>query len=149
MIRPEGDIETVPSTPYKFTAMTIKVGGAPETTTEAPKDTTAAPKDTTAAPKDTTEAPKDTTAAPKDTTEPEGNVVWGDTTLDGDVTIGDVVMLNKHLAGGTKLNAQALKNADVNHNNQPDTQDAVKIKAYLAELISKADLAAAGNYKAK
>ena len=58
-------------------------------------------------------------------------------------------MLNKHLAGGTKLGAQALKNADVNHNNQPDTQDAVKIKAYLAELISKADLAAAGNYKAK
>ncbi len=136
MIRPEGDIETVPSTPYAFQAMTITVGSAPETTTKAPETTTKAPE---------------TTTEPVGTTinQPEGDVVWGDTTLDGDVTIGDVVMLNKHLAGGTKLSAQALKNADVNHNNQPDTQDAVKIKAYLAELISKADLAAAGNYKAK
>ena len=151
MIRPEGDIETVPSTPYKFTALTVTVGSKPSTT-EEPKQTTEAPKQTTEAPDQTTEEPKQTTEVPTTevpSTEAPGDVIWGDASCNKEVTIGDVVLLNKHLAGNGDLSAQGLKNVDVNHNGKPDTQDAVKIKAYLAELIAKADLAAAGNYTPK
>ena len=113
--------------------VTIKIG----TPTTEPDTTT------------TTTTTTISSSEPDTTTTPKTEAVWGDVDCNGEVRIADVVLLNKYLAGNAQPTAQGLINADVTHDNTPDVQDAVKIKAFLALLIEQSELAAAGAYTAE
>jgi hypothetical protein len=121
--------------PYTFHGLTLKVVEAGETTT--------------------------TETTTTETTIPQGDVVWGDTNCDGEVTIADVVLLNKSIAKNATLSPQGAKNANCQNDSTLDTKDAACIKGYLAlvikyEVLGQADAyetlqsfynAETGNYK--
>ena len=91
----------------------IVVGGG-ETTTAPETTTTTAPETTTTTSEESTTAQETTTTAEptKPTTELTPN--YGDTNLDGDVNIADVVILNRYLADKDyTLTEQAMLNGDV------------------------------------
>ena len=154
-VRDQAPVTEKEDTPYIFHGLTFVVGDVSDETTAAPILTTEQPPVTTTEqpPVTTTEQPPVTTTEPPvSETTPEvvvGDAVWGDVNCDGDVRINDVVLLNKYLAGNATPSAQGLINADVNHSDSPDTKDSVKIKAYLAQLIEKTQLAVKGDYTAK
>ncbi len=100
--------------PYVFHGLTLKAVDATETTTTT-TDTTTIPDDST--------------------TQPEGEVLWGDVNCDKQVTIADVVLLNKYIAKNANVSAQGLKNANCQNDNNVDTKDAACIKGYLALVI--------------
>lgn len=65
----------------------------------------------------------------------------GDSDVDGDVTINDVVVILISVAANKPLTGQAAANADVdNTGNGVNTLDATKIQQYLASIITKAEL---------
>ena len=59
-------------------------------------------------------------------------VLYGDVNLDGRVTVKDATLIQKYLAGSTKLTGQALKNADVNADGKITATDVTTIQKYLA-----------------
>lgn len=147
-VRPQGAVSEVPD--HKFTLQDIQlvVGVTPDTT-EPGTTTTVTDPTTTSSSSTTSDTTTSSSSSTTETTTTVGEAVWGDVNCNGAVSIADVVLLNKYLAGGATPTAQGLVNADVTHDNTPDAQDAVKIKAYLALLIEAGDLAKAGNYTAK
>lgn len=72
-----------------------------------------------------------------ETTAPAGEVVYGDVTLDGKVTLADVVELNKFLLNLTELDDQQAKNGDVDRNEALDATDALNILSFVIDLISE------------
>ncbi len=82
----------------------------------------------------------DTTEPPTKANEPTASdsIVYGDVTLDGKVTIVDVIALNKNLMVGEKLSAQAKRNADVDLSDpeKPDEVDALNILKAVVELAT-------------
>ena len=109
------------SNPYVFHGLTLKVVEQNDTTT--------------------------TTTETTETTQPSGDVLWGDTNCDKQVTIADVVLLNKSLAKNATLTAQGKKNADCQFDNSIDTKDAACIKGYLAMVIDYKVLGNANAYE--
>ena len=77
----------------------------------------------------------ETTTSTTETTIPDGEVLWGDSNCDKKVSIADVVLLNRHLAGTAKLSDQGAKNADVVFNGKLEPNDSKVIKGYLALFI--------------
>lgn len=63
------------------------------------------------------------------------NVMCGDTNLDGDVTLSDVVLLNKFNAGAIEFNAQATANIDCNNSGTIDASDSLALLRFLVQLI--------------
>ena len=61
----------------------------------------------------------------------------GDVNLDKAVDILDVIALNKYLLGSSKLKADGLKNADVNHSGTPDADDSLLSLKYALEIIKE------------
>lgn len=57
----------------------------------------------------------------------------GDTNLDGEVDILDVIAANKHILGVGTLDKTGLKNADMDGNGMADSEDALAI---LKEVIN-------------
>ncbi|MGN1225185.1 MAG: dockerin type I repeat-containing protein, partial [Ruminococcus sp.] len=57
--------------------------------------------------------------------------LYGDVNVNGQVTIIDVVLLNKAIAGKVTLSEQATLNADCVHDNVIDELDAKALLAYL------------------
>ena len=57
--------------------------------------------------------------------------MYGDVNVNGQVTIIDVVLLNKAVAGKVKLGEQATLNADCVHDGNIDELDAKALLAYL------------------
>ena len=133
-VRPQEPVTEKPDHKFVLNGVTLTVGV---------EDTTTTSKSTTS---DTTTTTSSSTSS--DTTVKQ-EAVWGDVDCNGTVSIADVVLLNKHIAGSAVATAQGLINADVTHDNTPDQADAVKIKAYLALLIEQSELAVAGAYTAK
>ena len=70
------------------------------------------------------------------TTEPIGALLKGDVNCDGDVKIGDVILLNRFLSEDTAvmISKQGLANADMNDSGAPESDDAVRILSILAGL---------------
>ncbi len=76
----------------------------------------------------------------EDTTDDSGDIgnsgSYGDVNLDGDVTIVDVVMLNKYLLGGEDLNDEQKTNAKVDLTNESiGPNDSLIILKHLVDLI--------------
>ena len=136
-VRPEEPVTEKPDHKFVVNGVTLKV--AIETTTSS----------ITTSSETTTTTTSSSTSDTETTTTPKQEAVWGDVDCNGTVSIADVVLLNKYLAGNAQPSAQGLINADVTHDNTPDAQDSVKIKAYLALLIEQSELAVAGAYTAQ
>lgn len=74
-------------------------------------------------------------------TESIGATLRGDSDVDGEVTINDVVVILISVASNKPLTGQAAANADVdNTGNGVNSLDATRIQQYLASLITKAEL---------
>ena len=99
---------------------------------------------TTKAPTTTTsEAPATTTSTQTTTTAPVGTVLYGDTNVDGRVSIADAVLLNKYLAGKAEMTEQGKINADCDkHSTELNLDDTTMILKFLAQLIEQSDLGA-------
>ena len=55
----------------------------------------------------------------------------GDTSLDGEFTVSDIVMLKKYLLGQSGLTEQGFANADLNHDNIINIYDLILMKKFL------------------
>lgn len=73
-----------------------------------------------------------TTAQPA--TEPSGNAVYGDVNGDGDITIVDATLVQKHVAQLETLSADKQILADVNEDNTISVVDATLIQKYIVQL---------------
>lgn len=73
-----------------------------------------------------------TTAQP--TTEPSGNAVYGEVNGDGDITIVDATLVQKHVAQLETLSADKQILADVNGDNTISVVDATLIQKYIVQL---------------
>lgn len=86
----------------------------------------------------TTTTPAHTEIAPE-TTKPDtesGASRAGDTNADGEINILDVIKLNRNLLCGEALDAQAIRNADVDGDGIPTFADALMILKYTIRLIT-------------
>lgn len=113
-----------------------------ETTTTEEVTTTTTVEETTTTVEETTTTPAETTTTEEETTTtvPVGDVLPGDTNVDGRVSIADVVKLNKYLAGNDDLTDQGLANAEVNADGKIDNADSIKIMQFLAKMINQSEL---------
>lgn len=73
-----------------------------------------------------------TTAQPA--TEPSGNAVYGDVNGDGDITIVDATLVQKHIVQFETLSADKQILADVNEDNTISVVDATLIQKYIVQL---------------
>ena len=123
---------------FEFHGLEIVVGDVPTETTTVPAETTA-PAETTVPGATTTTAP--VTTEGNVTTDPQdANTLYGDVNCDGQVRIGDVVLLNRYLAKNATVTEQGLRNANCEKDDKIDSKDAVKIKKFLALLIKQDEL---------
>jgi hypothetical protein len=106
--------------------------GAPVVTEPAPSTTK--PAATTTTTPTTTTKPTTTTAKP---TEPDADLQYGDVNCDKEVTIVDVLMLNKNLLVGEELTKQGILNADVDADGIPTSADGLAILKYTVGLIKE------------
>ncbi|MBQ8725299.1 MAG: DUF5620 domain-containing protein [Oscillospiraceae bacterium] len=63
--------------------------------------------------------------------------LYGDTNLDGVVSLIDVVYLNKYNAGGMTFNANQMENANCVYDNAVNQSDSTILLQYLVELVDK------------
>lgn len=73
-----------------------------------------------------------TTAQPA--TEPSGNAVYGDLNGDGDITVVDATLVQKHIVQFETLSADKQILADVNEDNTISVVDATLIQKYIVQL---------------
>lgn len=73
-----------------------------------------------------------TTAQPA--TEPSGNAVYGDVNGDGDITVVDATLVQKHIVQLETLSADKQILADVNEDNTISVVDATLIQKYIVQL---------------
>ncbi len=83
----------------------------------------------------TTEPTTNPTTEP--TTEPSGDTAYGDVNEDGDVSILDVILLNKSLLAGVEISEQAALNADVDLDGTPTSADSLGILKYTIKLVTE------------
>lgn len=77
------------------------------------------------------------TEKPSDPGDEPGDVLYGDADCSGAVDILDVIVVNKNLLGAGSLSTQGKKNADVNLDGKPGTDDALAILKYVVKVIDK------------
>ena len=105
----------------------------PEPTTAEPTTVKPTAQPTTAEP--TTKpvpSTQPTTAQPA--TEPSGNAVYGDVNGDGDITVVDATLVQKHIVQFETLSADKQILADVNEDNTISVVDATLIQKYIVQL---------------
>jgi len=73
----------------------------------------------------------------QETTNPESELIYGDVNSDGGVDIMDVIAVNKYLLGVKELTGKAVEAADVNLDNDINSQDSLYILKYALNLIQK------------
>lgn len=78
-----------------------------------------------------------TTTEPSDPGDEPGDVLYGDADCSGAVDILDVIVVNKNLLGAGSLSTQGKKNADVNLDGKPGSDDALAILKYVVKVIDK------------
>lgn len=123
--------------------------GSSETTAISTVTTSGRVSDTTAA--KTTEETKVSTTGSKELKVGIGEVSeWGDTNIDGSVTIADSVFLQRVLVGASDITPQGLINADLYQGplseNIVDSQDSEYLMKYLVKSIEKSALPVAKAY---
>ena len=127
---------------YSNGAIVIPATTTAEETTTTEAATTTTKTTTTTAAATTTQAPA-TTTTEQTTTAPVGDVLYGDTNVDGKVSIADAVLLNKYLAGNAEMSAQGKINADCDKTStELNLDDTTMILKFLAQLIEQSDLGA-------
>ncbi len=72
-----------------------------------------------------------TTVKPSD---PPANILIGDTNLDGDITVDDATIIQKHLADITKISGKALIAAECDGDDDVNIKDVTLIQIYIAKL---------------
>lgn len=103
-----------------------------ETTTTITDTTTTATETTTVTETTTTET---TASSSTSSTEPS-DTKYGDVNLDDTVSLLDVVMLNKGLAGSVSLNEQQMKNAECCADGSLSSLDVTALLGYVVEQIT-------------
>ena len=73
------------------------------------------------------------TDAESDAKEKSNSDLLGDTDGDGSVSIGDVTVIQQHIANIISLQNERLKCADINSDGKFDITDATELQRYLAE----------------
>jgi len=63
--------------------------------------------------------------------------IRGDANCDGVVDILDVITINKAILGKEDLSAQGLKNADLNGNGKPDSDESLSVMKYIVKLVTE------------
>lgn len=103
-----------------------RIAGTEEPTPVSPATTTAAPATTA----------KTTTTTAK-ATGTQGDTFWGDATCSGDVDVSDCVLIARIASEDkeVKITAQGKTNADVDHDGNLTTDDALLILKYIAKLV--------------
>lgn len=66
-------------------------------------------------------------------------LMYGDVNLDGRVTVADVILINKYIAGTATLSAQQLSNGDVTGDGEVNNRDVLKIQQLIGGLIAALD----------
>lgn len=120
----------------------VTIGDVTEPTTASTTATTAtSTTKATSATTTTTKAGSTTTTGKVDPT--TGNVLYGDSNVDGKVNIADVVCLNQYLVDNTKydLSAQGKINAEVNLDGKLTAADSTSIIKSLVKLVTLPDKA--------
>lgn len=64
-----------------------------------------------------------------------GDVMCGDINLDGNVTLADVVLLNKSIAGSVDLSTDAIANSDCDGSGVLGAEDALVLLRFLVQLV--------------
>jgi len=101
-------------------------------TGEIPAEPTTKPVETTAP------TAEPTTISTSDSTPIYDDIHYGDVNLDGEVTIVDVVMLNKYLLGAETLEPQQQRNANVDTTDEALTPgDSLTILKHLVDLVKE------------
>lgn len=123
----DGSSKILVSTATKGWSATTLVpsAGTPVEATEVTKGTVATVP-TTTAPVPTTTAPVPTTTAP-----PAGTMIYGDVNGDGDVTITDATLIQKHSVGLTSIADKYLVLGDVNADGVINVLDSTMIQKYI------------------
>ncbi len=103
--------------------------------TEEPTKATEAPTKATEAPTKATEAPTKATEEPTKPTETQPTILYGDTDLDGRLSVIDATYIQRHLARLTTLTDEQLLRANVTGNADVSIVDATYIQRKLANLI--------------
>lgn len=85
-------------------------------------------------PAETTE-PKQTDESTTESQSGSGKTVYGDVDESGTVTVMDVILLNRNLMIGTKIEPQGMINADVDLNGTADAVDSLNILKHVVQLI--------------
>lgn len=91
-------------------------------------------EETTEPSEETTEPSEETTESTEDSSASE-DIIYGDVNSDGEVTIADVLALNKNLLTGGELSEAARKCADVDKDGKPTNADVLNILKYTVKLI--------------
>ncbi len=115
---------------FTVDSVTVYTGNAPASTTATTKITTTTTRKTTTTSRITTTSKTTTKATTTTTTTNNTNTTakkYGDVNNDNVVDLRDVIMLNRNLLIGQTLSADGIKNADVNKNGKPDSNDALLI----------------------
>ncbi|MDD6268713.1 MAG: glycoside hydrolase family 9 protein [Oscillospiraceae bacterium] len=106
------------------------------TGTTPSKDTTTTTTTTTTSGSDTTTSGSNTTTTTTTkTSNISGDVLIGDTNLDGTVSMIDVIYLNKYLAGVIKFNDQQMANAQCAADGQINSGDTMALLKYLVHKV--------------
>ncbi len=105
------------------------------TTTTTTKTTASTTKTTATTTKTTANTTETTTATNTSTTMIDDDVLYGDTNIDGTVTMIDLVILNKYLAKVLDFNAQQLRNGDCYLDGDVTSNDARALIQFLVEQI--------------
>ena len=131
----------------------ITTGTTEEASTTTTTETTTTETDTTTTSETTTET--DTTTTSETTTETDttttsetttettaSDIVWGDVTNDGNVTVSDIVAVLQYSTNKEKypLDADVLANADVNGDGAVNSKDAFIIQQLDAKQLTQADM---------
>ena len=66
-------------------------------------------------------------------------ILWGDANDDGTVDISDVVLMNRVYVGVDEINAEGLKNADVDQSGKIELADSMNILKLLVHLLESSD----------
>ena len=132
--------ETTTTTTTTGTTTTTVTTTTADSTTSGSATTTSGAATTTSGSAETTSATTGTDNTGETTTTTKGQLVplYGDVNVNGQVTIVDVVLLNKAIAGKVTLSEQAFLNADCGNVDQVlDEHDLNALMQYLVGIVQQ------------